>query len=104
MSKHTSGQWIAVSRMVESANNNEPDICTTNPQMFGQGHLPRNMEEQLANARLIAAAPELLEALKATLIELEDAGYGGSPLGLALPSYGVTTARAAILKATGGDK
>lgn len=90
--------------MVESDNENKPDICTTNPELFGQGHLPRSIEEQFANARLIAAAPELLAALKTTLTELEDAGHGGSTLGLSLPSYGVKAARAAILKAIGGDK
>lgn len=35
-------------------------------------HHPWEYEEQQANTRLIAAAPELLEALKATLPLLED--------------------------------
>ena len=104
MTKHTDGPWYAVSRMVEVAKDKAPDICTTNPQMFGQGHLKRSMREQIANARLIAAAPQLLEALEATLIELEEAGFGGSYFGLTMPSLGVNAARAAIARATGNDK
>jgi hypothetical protein len=50
--------------MVEIANYKKPDICTTNQHQFDQGYLRRSMSEQLANARLIAAAPDLLEALE----------------------------------------
>jgi hypothetical protein len=54
-------------------------------------------EENVANARLIAAAPDLLEALK-EMVRLE----------LLLETYGpldraCNMARAAILKATGGE-
>ncbi len=51
--------------------------------------------EQIANARLIAAAPDLLEALRDCLRRIDDADetYG--------PDHAVTKARAAIAKATG---
>jgi len=53
-------------------------------------------DEDEANARLIAAAPELLEALKDMLDGHEDActGYGEGA---------ADKARAAIAKATGGE-
>lgn len=53
-------------------------------------------DEQEANARLIAAAPELLEALEGLLAHLGPDGY--------IPNAGGTAterARAAIAKATG---
>lgn len=51
-----------------------------------------NTRTETANARLIAAAPELLEALKETLMLLQTFSPEGS---------GVESARAAIAKATG---
>ena len=48
-------------------------------------------DERDANARLIAAAPELLAALVALVPWLEEQGHGGA-----------VTARRAIAKATGG--
>jgi hypothetical protein len=47
-----------------------------------------------ANARLIAAAPELLEALKQAVTSMQDSGYQNSHVA-------VRAARAAIAKATG---
>ena len=49
-----------------------------------------------ANARLIASAPEMLEALDACLSELEDWNFGHES------SEGQLLARAAIAKAEGG--
>ena len=99
MTKHTNGPWYAVSRMVEVANDKAPDICTTNPQMFGQGHLSRSMREQLANARLIAAAPDLLEALQAmTEAFLDTEGSHGS-----VESDAMDKAYDAIARATGDN-
>lgn len=65
----------------------EPRHCVA---ICATGDSPQPMEN--ANARLIAAAPELLEALKAMLDNGAD--------------YTATrdAARAAIAKATGGDK
>lgn len=64
MSKHTPGPWIAVGSWVEVEDDDIPDICTCDPNHMGQASLPRSDEEVVANARLIAAAPEMLEALE----------------------------------------
>jgi len=61
---HTPGPWFAVCRMVEVDDDDHADICSTNPDLFGQGHLAPPIEEQQANARLIAAAPEMLAMLQ----------------------------------------
>lgn len=63
MNKHTRGPWIAVGTWVEYPNDKIADICTCDPEATGQAHLNRPYAESMANARLIAAAPELLEAL-----------------------------------------
>ena len=59
---HTPGPWYAICRMVEV--DDHADICTTNPDLFEQGHLAPSIEEQQANARLIAAAPDMLAMLQ----------------------------------------
>lgn len=64
--KCTPGSWIAVGAWVEHEDDNVADICSCNPRDLSQEHLGRSYEEQCANARLIAAAPELLE----TVIEM----------------------------------
>lgn len=80
MSKHTSGPWDAV----------DQGHVWKNLQLIAVAHPGRDAE---ANARLIAAAPDLLEVLK----ELEEcAGYWSEydvPLGI------VDRIRAAIAKA-----
>jgi hypothetical protein len=73
--KHTSGEWIAVGPWVEHPNDTTADICSCDPRNFGQQGLNRSDEEQCANARLIAAAPDMLEALKAADRELAFAGH-----------------------------
>ncbi len=72
MTKHTLGPWKAGCRDnsgVESVYADNGDgirICSTNP---GCGCCEREVTDtDRANARLIAAAPELLEALKAMLV------------------------------------
>jgi hypothetical protein len=56
---------------------------------------PTTRDEAEANARLIAAAPELLEALQQAVTSMQDSGYQNSHIA-------VRAARAAIAKATGG--
>lgn len=62
MSKHTPGPWedagrAGLGRMVRAGTKEDPRwICV----VYGEGVTP----ESQANARLIAAAPELLEAMK----------------------------------------
>ena len=97
--KHTPGQWSVVEH--------DHAICvqTESPRQtkFGASRYavvggldrsdPEQLEEARANARLIAAAPDLLEALKALLERYV----------LAIGNEGIEclNARAAIAKATG---
>lgn len=67
-SKHTRGEWIAVGHWVEHVDDSVPDICNCNHNSMGQDG--RSDAEIIANARLIAAAPEMLKALKACHLEL----------------------------------
>ena len=93
MSKHTPGNWIA--KPMDSAD--WIDLVTDDPETCGgSAHsLPfascRHFNQE-ANARLIAAAPDLLEALQAVLSNCLDSQ------GLA-DAY--EQARVAIAKATG---
>ncbi len=83
MSKHTPGPW-EVSPQVRAA------------VLIGVAKvsLPDGSEENRANARLIASAPDLLEALEA-IVESVDAETA------AIFEHLVWAARAAISKATG---
>jgi hypothetical protein len=103
--KHTPGPWLIENREgvdgftdlvvrfpgYDGTANGRPkaidpfSIATINTAYFGD---TEDLEAQ-ANARLIAAAPELLEALRALL------NWDGKP------ATDIANARAAILKATG---
>tara|TARA_R110000868_G_scaffold12616_1_gene59910 strand:- start:1777 stop:2049 length:273 start_codon:yes stop_codon:yes gene_type:complete len=61
---HTPGTWYAVGYWVEHDDDSVADICTCDPADMGQDHLGRTPEEIEANARLIAAAPDLLNAVR----------------------------------------
>lgn len=68
-SKHTPGPWIVYGRDI---NTNEVNICQSGItniakrlQVANVLPLPHYDDKQAANARLIAAAPEMYEALKA---------------------------------------
>ena len=87
---HTPGPWIAVGGWVEHPDDNVADICTCDIELMGQERLGRSSDETAANARLIAAAPEMLE----TLVDL----LGWQTLA---PDDVVAQARAAIAKARG---
>lgn len=65
----TKGQWIAVGRRVEHPNDRIPDICSCMPEDFGQEG--RSDEEACANARLIAAAPTMLNVLRAVRVTIK---------------------------------
>jgi hypothetical protein len=65
---------------------------------YGLGQHNAATQELLANARLIAAAPDLLEALK---LLLEDTQHKTHDCGDACCPVGI--ARAALAKATGND-
>jgi hypothetical protein len=92
--KHTPGPWLQVGAWVEVERDDIPDICTCNPRDIGQDHLKWNWKTVHANARLIAAAPDLLEALNAMLTHMGmDEDEWNKPT--------FDQARAAIAKATG---
>ncbi len=77
MNKHTPGPWKAQSRsmsdqslVVKAADENYTEICML--RQGAQRHYGDADESDIANARLIASAPELLAAAIAYL----DAGIG----------------------------
>ena len=91
--KHTPGPWIAVGGWVEHPDDDIPDICVCDPACFAQGD--RSDAEMCANARLIAAAPELLKALQRALPTLiKDTSSKGK--------VNYWSAKDAIAMATGG--
>lgn len=85
---HTQGPWPTR----ESATH----ITVTNDRGDAVFHEDKRIPGVMADARLIAAAPELLEAL-CKLVEIED-GTGMSVIGW---TEAMETARVAIAKATG---
>jgi hypothetical protein len=95
MSKHTPGPWHQVGAWVEVAGDDTPDICTCNPEAIGQVHLKWDWETVQANARLIAAAPDMLVALRDCIDALEIH---------APDSWVLTQARAVSAKATRGEQ
>jgi len=63
MSKnHTPGPWISVGARIEHADDGVMDIADFDPCCMGMGQDGRGHAEIRANARLCAAAPDLLEA------------------------------------------
>jgi hypothetical protein len=63
-------------------------------------YLVQKRPEQFANAHLIAAAPELLEALKKLMLAKEEkAQHGDTPVYRALKTVAWDAARAAVAKA-----
>lgn len=98
MSEHTPGPWFAVRGHAywevepHGAGDTAPftvaDVCPSEP-----GNPDGGLQE--ANARLIAAAPELLEALQNFVDSVTFIDPSGYPQSL-------EQARAAILKAKGG--
>lgn len=82
MSKHTPGPWKVINDSVWSV---DAGICIVR---FAGGNL---VEESLENARLIASAPDLLEALRMAMCYVSNEGSEEE----------YQQARAAIAKATG---
>lgn len=107
MSKHTAGPWIIVDEgflgiEIHSANARDladaPMHYAIARDIGGRRHGDHfdDYREVDANARLIAAAPDLLEALERAVDRLEGAGL--------FYSEAAIRARAAIAKATGETK
>ena len=88
MSKHTSGPWIIEQR--------DPLACTYSLRLSKMGIDSIDGKESDANARLIAAAPELLEALILCREELN-----GLPHSLGYEFTHIPQIDAAIAKARG---
>ncbi|WAD26648.1 hypothetical protein OS670_19970 [Pseudomonadaceae bacterium T75] len=92
MSGHTPGPWVVVTELRDT----DEIIC----DMLNNGYVAITQGQKLANwrddAALIAAAPDLLEALDALLIAYCDPGNQGSD-----HDEKVEAARAVIAKARG---
>lgn len=98
--KHTPGKWHigrrAIGRAVYS-DAHGAEICVSTSLIAP--------DEELANMRLVASAPELLEALQACLGPLQDAYNQAAHSGHATnASRAFIAAKQAILKATGGKE
>lgn len=91
MSAHTPGPWTLGSRVISADTHDTFNVAVA--LLSSAREAPELSEdERAANGRLIAAAPDLLEALE----EMVDAvGFGSED-----PS--VERARAAVVKARGG--
>jgi hypothetical protein len=92
--QHTKGTWYTdvpdPAFVNYDVRTDETIICTMGIDM--------GVEEEAANARLIAAAPELLEALE----KLEQTASFWKDMGVNIPVDDLTQARAAIAKARQG--
>ena len=96
---HTPGPWAVSSSVVVVAPNDPRDapvICNT---MDLGGPSGFRLSEAMANAHLIASAPDLLAALKAALTLLE---YMATDRPSAKNHKTLVAARAAIRRAEGG--
>lgn len=92
--EYTPGPW----RIGTPPPNGEQTIGTLNGLMVAVATTGAEMEETKANARLIAAAPELLAALIETARCLE---WHSQHHGVGMDAVAVKNARAAIARATG---
>ncbi len=102
MSKHTPGPWVVdeantnlVARLVDGV---YEYVCAVEPSSFSTREY--NNEQEEADARLIAAAPELLEALKMGYADTMDY-IQRNHLSGAENNRWLVLARAAITKAEG---
>jgi len=97
MSKHTPGPWHTDIFSLQVLSENSLGICQLQAQ-FGSDPFPNYR----ANARLISAAPDLLEALKMyELFANEAEEHGETPVSRTLLRAARSQARAAIAKAEG---
>lgn len=98
MSGWTKGPWEIVSNDINTCDISIGDSCATVHREGANGLYVISREEMLENARLIAAAPDLAEALQAFVfaLDLTDMNIGPSANEvLALRTH----ARAALAKA-----
>ena len=100
--QHTPGPWHISGSTVKGPHPKDPQnrLRIVAQTVFDKGTW---IDETRANARLIAAAPELLEVLKLA-ISAHGVMLTTNPPQEAWKTYGVESkARAAIAKATGGE-
>ena len=77
MSKHTSGPWRANSAMqvVRGWNYSDHVVATVSAQLLWHENRNKEQEEVDANARLIAAAPELYDELRTLALVANSVAY-----------------------------
>jgi hypothetical protein len=100
MSKHTPGPWVADLEtypiMVRSQSETWPLVDELGNEEGRAGVFIANTGENKANARLIAAAPDLFKALQPFILANSSEEF----VTLVVRSSDITEARAAIAKAT----
>ena len=109
--KHTPGPWTVGREMNSERPGSVPVVALVRDSLAGRMHVAfvnGKAGEQEANARLIAAAPGLLAALRALTLDVQAwhevhgrTGQYSSPQADYL-AQAMIEARAAIAKATGG--
>lgn len=97
VSKYTLGPW-SITDLGKSKRGNPLDASLNGPNGLPLMFIPFTSSEQVANARLIAAAPELLEACRTAIAQLSSL----HPLGEI--SRAETRILAAIAKAEGSNQ
>ncbi|MCS8013605.1 hypothetical protein N0430_26215 [Pseudomonas aeruginosa] len=91
MRKHTPGPWVSRNNMVFRGGK---CICSNvNAASPTTQNIGEDVAMSIANARLMAAAPDLLEALQQAVTSMQDSGYPND-------SLVIRAARQAITKAT----
>lgn len=102
--KHTPGPWIFYADLPSTEPNWHIVTTANKMRVLANVHIEPGNEMDLVNARLIAAAPELLEALQYALPYLEACvpnPRNGVNADYSVDVNCVDRARAAIAKATG---
>lgn len=106
--KHTPGPWTVLPEEVDrdyirvrGTRLGERYKVANVPTVTGRGVPAREADETRANARLIAAAPELLEALEVLEAYVANNIVTDYPTGIDIEGTAFQRARAAIAKATG---
>lgn len=101
MSKHTPGPWEVVDSFYPSMKEVAGPSFNVKAVMWATDLTERDYQERLADLRLIAAAPDLLEALEWCADTLAVFVVDGSAAPDSVVGKNLTAARAAIAKATG---
>ena len=92
---HTTGPWKAVAGL------SRWNVTTSNgPRTFNICAVSTDRMEQAENARLLAAAPDLLAALQAFLRAPSIGSSGPGSVTIEVQTFNLNAARAAIARAT----